>query len=89
MNQPVWKRRDCVSAQVDDALVLLDLETLRYHSLNLTAAAIWNLLETPMSTSAVAESLCERYEVAPERCAESVEKFLASLESRQLIQPTV
>ena len=85
MNQ-TWERRDCVSAEVDGSLVLLDLETLAYHSLNSTAAAVWELLETPQSESGLVGSLCERYKVDAEQCAASVHVLLETLAQSKLVK---
>ncbi len=85
MNQELWVRRECVSAEVDGHLVLLDLETLVYHSLNQTAAAVWSFLETPRAESAVVQELCSRYRVAPEQCTASVQRLFQSLVSSNLI----
>ena len=87
MSEIVWKRRDCVSAEVEGSLVLLDLETLVYHSLNSTAAAVWQLLEAPQTQQALVASLCERYEVQPEHCAASVHRLLESFASSHLVSP--
>lgn len=79
MSATTWERRDCVSAEVEDSLVLLDLESLKYHSLNTTAAAIWEMLAQPRSEEAMVESLCERYKVPPEQCRISLKSLLDTL----------
>ena len=87
MAEIIWERRDCVSAEVEDALVLLDLDTLVYHSLNSTATAVWELLETPRSESEIVAALGSRYDVAPDRCRASVRSLLARLEEAKLAAP--
>ena len=84
----VWQRRECVSAEVEGSLVLLDLDTLVYHSLNRTASAIWTALEEPSTADAVAGRLQERFEVEPEHCARSVEALIAQLATRRLVSPS-
>ena len=86
MTETVWERRDCVSAQVEDTIVLLDLETLVYHSLNTTAAAVWDLLAEPKSTAALTDELCSRYKVTPEHCRSSVETLMETLSKNRLVQ---
>ena len=88
MNQTVWKRKDCVSAEVEGALVLLDLETLHYHSLNPTATTVWQLLEQPATQPALVEALCERYDVTREHCAASVSRLIESLRASDLVIAT-
>ena len=87
MTEQLWERRDCVSAQVDDALVLLDLETLEYHSLNATASAVWALLEQPRDEASLVAALCKQYDVSPEHCRESVHVLLQVLEAKKLVRP--
>ncbi len=88
MSQTVWQRRDCVSAEIEDSLVLLDLESLTYHSLNPTAAAIWNILESPQPAPAIVDALCKQYRVTPEVCTPSVDRLLAELTTNNLVKPT-
>jgi hypothetical protein len=85
LSEKVWKRRDCVSAEVEGSLVLLDLETLAYHSLNATATAVWELLEQPAAEPKLVEALCARYDVAPEHCAASVAKLLQTFSASNLV----
>ncbi len=87
MNDVTWERRECVSAEVEQSLVLLDLDTLLYHSLNQTATSIWELLEKPSSAEQIVQSLCQRYEVTPERCRGSVDRTLDKLREAGLISP--
>lgn len=81
----VWERRACVSAQVEDATVLLDMESLKYHSLNVTASAVWEMLEQPAEQAKIVQELCRRFEVEPEACSRSVERLLLELEQTSLV----
>ena len=87
MSETVWQRRDCVSAEVEGSLVLLDLETLVYHSLNSTASAVWGFLETPRAKHSLVEALCERYKVEPAHCDASVGRLLDALKASNLVKP--
>ena len=87
MHETIWQRRDCVSAQVEDSLVLLDLDTLVYHSLNSTAAAVWSLLETAQDEHALTNALCTQYEVEPDHCLQSVHHLIAQLAEKKLVAP--
>lgn len=82
---PLWERRNCVSAEVEGSLVLLDLDSLIYHALNSTASAIWQALETPSSANSIADYLQERFDVDPAQCRASVDRMLAQLETQHLI----
>lgn len=86
MIEAVWERRDCVSAELDDTLVLLDLESLSYHSLNKTAAAAWEILAEPRTESSIVEALCSRFDVTPERCRVSLVSLLHTLANKGLVK---
>ena len=86
-SERIWQRRECVSAEVEGSLVLLDLETLAYHSLNRTAAVVWELLDVPKSSPELVEALCQRYDITPEKCDASVELLLREFTASNLVQP--
>ena len=85
MSTATWERRECVSAEVEDSLVLLDLESLKYHSLNTTAAAVWEMLSEPRTEDSIVELLCQRYNVSHEQCRVSVDRLLDTLSASGLI----
>lgn len=87
MNDVIWERRDCVGAPVEDSLVLLDLDTLVYHSLNRTAADVWELLAEPKGVDSLVSSLCSRYAIAPGACRASVDRLLGELAAKGLVKP--
>ena len=87
MSEVVWQRRDCVSAEVEQSLVLLDLDTLLYHSLNQTAGAIWELLAEPRTAPELVTALCDRYDVTPEQCRASVDRTVQKFQEAGLISP--
>ncbi len=89
MSEAKWERRDCVSAEVEQSLVLLDLDTLLYHSLNQTASAIWELLAEPRSAAEITDGLCKQYRVSPEQCRASVDRTLQSFQEAGLASPAV
>lgn len=80
----VWERRECVSTDIEDSLVVLDLEQLVYHSLNRTAAVIWVALEKPGTEDFVVEQLCRQFAVTPEVCRPAVTRMLAQFASDHL-----
>jgi PqqD family protein of HPr-rel-A system len=84
--ETIWERKNCVSAELDDTLVLLDLESLAYHSLNKTAAATWEILAEPQTEDSIVEALCRRFDVTPERCRVSLLSLLHTLANKGLIQ---
>jgi len=87
VSEAKWERRECVSAEVEESLVLLDLDTLLYHSLNQTASAIWDLLSEPRSASEIVDGLCARYNVTQDQCRASVDRTLERFQETGLASP--
>jgi hypothetical protein len=51
--------------RIDDEGVLLDMEVGRYFRLNSSAADVWQMLESPSDTDALAARLGDLYAVDP------------------------
>ena len=88
MHDMIWVRgAECAAAEVDDALVLLDLDGGMYFALNGPAADVWQALAEPKSEAALVETLVAKYLVEPEHCALSVARLLQNLEEKGLVRP--
>jgi hypothetical protein len=80
-----WQRsQDCVSSPIEEALVILDINSGQYISLNETAAAVWELIEAPAGLGTIVDELRSRYEVEADRCRDAVMGILQNLESNGL-----
>lgn len=85
MSETVWTRGvECVSTEVEDALVLLDLEGGTYFTLNRSAADVWQALAEPRTVQGIVDILIAKYAVPPEHCAQSVARLLADLTEKGL-----
>lgn len=88
MPETVWKRAvHCVSTQIEDALVLLNVDGGMYFSMNKSAADVWKALAKPSTESSLTEVLVGKYKVTPEDCAKSVRRLLEDLASKGLTKP--
>ncbi len=76
-----------VSTDVEDAMVLLHLDTKRYFTLNSTGAAIWKRLSQGKAEDEIVSALAEEYDADPSRLAASVRRLLEQLEKAALIEP--
>jgi hypothetical protein len=61
---------------VDDDLIGLDSEKGLVHSLNVTAARVWEIVERPTTVGVICDTLEHEYEVDPALCAEQVTLLL-------------
>jgi hypothetical protein len=70
---------DAASAEVDGETVVLSPTDLRYHSLNVTAAAIWTSLTEPRTVDQVVADLLEEFEIDEATCRAEAESCLGHL----------
>ncbi len=70
---------------VDDDLIGLDSEKGLVHSLNETAARVWEIVERPTSVGVICDTLEHEYEVDPAVCAEQVTLLLDELRRAGLV----
>ncbi|TDP62994.1 PqqD family protein [Bradymonas sediminis] len=78
-------REDLVVEQVDDEFLVLDLRGNEYFGLNAVARHIWAAIDAGDSLAAIADSVCERFEVERERAATDVADFIANLLEQRLV----
>ncbi len=77
----IWRR-------VGDETVLLDTQTHRFANLNVTGTRLWESLDSPSSTEALAALLSREWELAQESAHSDVMAFCESLADRGLIKLT-
>lgn len=83
----VLARIDMPSAEIGDELVVLDEPENRYLGLDATGRRVWELLDGVRTVSDICTELAQEYDVAPERCADDVVRFLAQLQDAGLARP--
>jgi hypothetical protein len=75
-----------VSAEMADETLILHCETGGYYSLDKVAARIWQLLQSPVAVSEVAEVLSKDYDTPKERCEADLLELLHELAKRGLLR---
>lgn len=73
-----WRR-------VEDEIVVLDLETSVYFSLNEVAARIWELIHQGKAVSETVRALTEEYAVDERAARKDASRFLEELKKEKLI----
>jgi hypothetical protein len=71
---------------IDDAIVMMDIDSGAYYELDGTAARIWHALDRPVTMGELCAGLQERYRVEPDRCRADVSKFVGELVRLSLVQ---
>lgn len=70
---------EVLAQPVGDDLVLMDLRTSRYYSLNAVAADLWRALEKKQDPSQIRRELQARYDVDAKALAADVDRTLRDL----------
>jgi hypothetical protein len=81
----VVRASEAITAAVDEELVMMDMEAGKYYGLNTVGAAIWQLLESPISVLDLCTTLTQSFEVPSERCTKEVLQFLEQLHAKGLV----
>ncbi|HZU80606.1 MAG TPA: PqqD family protein [Acidimicrobiales bacterium] len=79
------RRSDVVWRQVDGSIVVLDLRTSQYFSLNPSATVLWQLLQDDTDVDTLVDALVEREDVDRERATSDVGAFVEQLRSLRLV----
>ena len=75
-----------LEAEVDEEIVALDRQQGEVFGFNRVASDVWRLLEEPKTFDELCRELQDRYDVAPERCAEEVGDLLKELTEMRLVR---
>jgi hypothetical protein len=73
--------------QVGDEIVILDIPSATYLTLNFSAVTLWKHLEEGASPAELAAALVTTYEISEDKAARDVQRFLMALQERSLVLP--
>jgi hypothetical protein len=77
---------DVVWREVGDELIVLELSTTTYLTLNGSAKQLWLKLTTGSTVDDLVDMLIERYRISSEQARTDTESFLSDLSDRALIE---
>lgn len=77
--------RDVLASELGAELVMLNLADGIYYGLDGVGAAVWKLVQTPVTVAVICQELIAAYDVDPELCRADVLKLLTDLSSRGLV----
>jgi coenzyme PQQ synthesis protein D (PqqD) len=81
------KMDDLTWREVHDELLVLDMATATYLTLNGSAKVLWQHLADGATVSELVGALVDRYRITPERAEADVRDFLEVLEERSFLKP--
>lgn len=76
-----------VSTEVDDHVVLLNIESQEFYTIDLLAKEIWQLLEAGESKSAIVRRIVEQYDVSQRQAEVDSNAFLQQMITAGLLTP--
>lgn len=82
----VVRRKEILSAEVDNEVVLMSVEQGVYYGLNPVGALIWSFLEEPVRVRDLCDQVVEQFDVPLEQCQRDVLALLHDLRAQQLIR---
>ena len=80
------RRAGLMTADMNGSAVMMDIMTGKYYNLGQVGGRIWELLEEPMTVSALVAKLTAEYDVSAEQCRADIAPFLQTLLERGLIE---
>ena len=79
------RRPTVVSDIIDDEVIIINLDSGAYYSLDRCGTLTWQALEAGLTVSQVIEQVQERYEGQAAAMAQAVEQLIAQLDDEKLI----
>ena len=87
MSGPIYKLSDkALFTAVGEDIVALNVNDGQCYGMEKVTAAVWRLLDTPMSMDQICDRLVALYAVEPDVCRADVERLFGQLRSEGLIE---
>ncbi|MBL4818672.1 MAG: PqqD family protein [Deltaproteobacteria bacterium] len=81
----VFYKPEVISANLDEDLALMNIQTGKYYGLNKVARRIFEKIEKPILVQRLCDELVQEFEVSLERCQAEVLTFLNHLNEQGLL----
>lgn len=76
---------DIITSEADGEIVMMNIETGQYHSINEVGSDIWKMLESPIKLSDICKNLLADYDIDEKTCEDEVLKFVEHLSNEGLL----
>lgn len=85
MSGQIWQRdENWVGSLIEDSLVMVNIDTGKYVTLNSSANAVWQALEQPRTQGDIVNELVGAFDVDEATCSRSVTGVLEQMRELQL-----
>ena len=85
-NTLLSRSEDYLSNEIDGEVVMMNIETGAYASLNATGKSIWELLSEPKQITEIVRSLTAEYAISEEQCMNEVVPFLTEMVKNNILK---
>lgn len=85
LDTQVTRNQDVLSSELDNEVVMINIHTGKYYSLDPVGASIWKLLEKPVAVKSVVDELLEQYDVQVDTCIQETILCLNKLQETELV----
>ena len=75
-----------MSSELSGEVVILNLESGKYYSLDAVGATVWKMVQEPRTVGAIKEAIHNTYDVTPERCEADLQALLTSLQMAGVVE---
>jgi hypothetical protein len=73
---------------IDGEVVLINLETGSYYSIDSVGAVVWDYIGQGLSSSQIVEAIASQYNSEPAAIDQGIQQLFVQLQAEQLIVPT-
>jgi len=80
------RSEDYLSNEIDHELVMMNISTGSYASLNETAKLIWQFLDTPKTVQEIMDVLRAEYHVSKEQCTNDLAPFIGKMLDKKMLE---
>lgn len=81
----IVRRKDMSASRLQDEIVMFDDNAGKYYAAGSVGADIWEMLEQPVTVSAIVRQLLAHYDIDEKTCREQAIFFLGELDDAALL----
>lgn len=85
LNITLAKGENYLANEIDGEVVMMNIETGLYVSLNNTGKVIWDMLDTPKSIESIINLLVDTYKITHEQCTTDIVPFIEQMMQQEIL----
>ena len=85
LNITLAKGENYLANEIDGEVVMMNIETGLYVSLNNTGKVIWDMLDTPKTIESLINLLVDTYKITHEQCTTDIVPFIEQMMQQEIL----